>query len=690
MKIRFIGAADNHVTGSCTHFSFERKNVQFLVDCGLYQGEAHASLKNESAFPFDPADIKFVLLTHAHIDHCGLIPKLYRDGFKGSVFCTTATAEFTRLSLIDGLNFSDGLYSESDVKKIKFSCVDQRPDFGLSRHIPIDEDLFAAFTRSAHILGAVSINLSWQRDDGSRGSIVMSGDLGNNTKDNPYQPLLAGRQEPFGTPDYMVVESTYGNRIRDTDYSNYDHRLSALSSLVKEAALNRKKILIPAFSLQRTQEILFDLICIFRSSNSIGLPSEKQILPLRVIEECITQGWWPEHVNARIGQALNLASEEVQNIWKSAAIECSPDNDEEDALRFSFPTDAKVSFDDFRRLLVGYTNPLKLKLLVDSPLTLKMTGVFSAELNRRQRKNPDETLYRNRKMAERLEATSEDEVDDILKTIFPKNIGLENAVTENISVGNHKLIYYKALPKKISYSKKPVSTATKNVAPQSGDITISGSGMCAGGRILEHLPHFLISDKSVILITGYMDPGTLGGQLAELAQCLDDGSVPSFTELKIGKSVIPLNDVKAKIVNFGSYYSGHTDQAGLLEFIFTNNKLAGPDEAEKSTTVFINHGHREARFELQKVIEGHDRLEGQRLIKEVQLASSEKWYDLDAHTWLDPLPLEESIPSKMFNELLNEQKKTNQLLEKLIKAIEESSVNTLRSHQLLITSIKND
>lgn len=673
MKIRFIGAADNHVTGSCTHFSFERKNVQFLVDCGLYQGEAHASLKNESAFPFNPAEIKFVLLTHAHIDHCGLIPKLYRDGFRGSVFCTTATAEFARLSLMDGLNFADGLYSENDVKNIKFSCIDQRPDFGLSRFIPIDDDLFAAFTRSAHILGAVSIKLSWRRDDESKGSIVMSGDLGNNTKENPYQPLLAGRQEPFGTPDYMVVESTYGNRNRDTSYSNYDHRLLALSSLVKDAALNRNKILIPAFSLQRTQEILFDLICIFRSSNGIGLPSEKQILPLRVIEECITQGWWPEHVNARIEQALSRASEEEQKIWKSAAIESTSNDDEDDSLRFSFITGTKVSFDDFRRLLMGYTNPLKLKLLVDSPLTLKMTGVFSAELNRRQKKNPNETLYRNRKMAQRLEAISEEEVDEILNTIFPKNIGLENAVTENISIGNHQLIYYKAPPSKTRYSKKPVSETAKNVAPQSGDITISGSGMCAGGRIVEHLRHFLISEKSIVLISGYMDPGTLGGQLAELGQCVETGTPPSFAELRTEKFNLAIKDVKAKIINFGSYYSGHTDQTGLLEFIFTNNKEADPDKAEKSTTVFINHGHREARLGLQQAIEEHVRQDGQRVIKEVQLACSEKWYDLDAHTWLEPAIPEEGMSSKLMNDMLQEQKKTNELLAQLLQVMEQFS-----------------
>lgn len=260
MRIRFIGASDDHVTGSCTHFSYDRKAVQFLVDCGLHQGENHALFKNRQKFPFDAADIKFVLLTHAHIDHCGLIPKLYRDGFQGVVFCTTATAQLARLSLLDSVRFSSGLYSEDDVKAIQFSCVDQRPDFGLSRYIPVDDDLFVSFTRTAHILGAMSLNISWNRDDGTRGDIVMSGDLGNNTKDNPCQPLLAGRQEPYGVPEYMVVESTYGSRVRSPHFSNYLARLDALTDVIKDAAFNRGKILIPAFSLQRTQEILLDLV----------------------------------------------------------------------------------------------------------------------------------------------------------------------------------------------------------------------------------------------------------------------------------------------------------------------------------------------------------------------------------------------------------------------------------------------
>lgn len=88
MKIRFLGATDGHVTGSCTHFSYDRKNTQFLVDCGLVQGEGNDEADNGRPFPFSPCEIKFVLLTHAHLDHCGLLPKLYREGFTGRVICT--------------------------------------------------------------------------------------------------------------------------------------------------------------------------------------------------------------------------------------------------------------------------------------------------------------------------------------------------------------------------------------------------------------------------------------------------------------------------------------------------------------------------------------------------------------------------------------------------------------------------
>jgi metallo-beta-lactamase family protein len=658
MRIRFVGASDDHVTGSCTHFSYDRKEVQFLVDCGLHQGENHALLKNRQKFPFDAADIKFVLLTHAHLDHCGLIPKLYRDGFQGVVFCTTATAQLARLSLLDSVRFSSGLYSEDDVKAIQFSCVDQRPDFGLSRYLPVDDDLFVSFTRTAHILGAMSLKISWNRDDGTRGDIVMSGDLGNNTKGNPFQPLLAGRQEPFGVPEYMVVESTYGSRDRSPHFSNYLARLDALTDVIKDAALNRGKILIPAFSLQRTQEILLDLVCILESPNG-RLPANIPILPVFSIADYIAAGSWDEATNGRIKRALEGQSEELQEQWRDA-IEAREPN-ESDAPRYGFVDNAQVNFADFRSLMMGYTKPLALKIDVDSPLTLKMTSVFGAELCRRQKRTPDETLYRNRLMAERLRLSSEAEVDDKIRTIFPINKELTGI---EIPLGAH-VLRYQGLTSAKKSDHKGKKTVIRPKVPPPAHITISGGGMCEGGRVVDHLEQLLPSNQAVILITGYMASGTLGGKLAELGKCRTEGALPDFTEIQVNDTVFRLDDIRAQIIDVGGYYSGHADQSGLLQYIFTDHKLL-PEEGDKATTVFLNHGTKQSRATLKEAIEVHVPGAMERKVAKVEFADSSRWYSLDLHNWIDPPPPEPAFTDTGWDVLLAEQKRTNALLERLI------------------------
>ena len=165
MKVRFLGAI-NGVTGSCTHFKFPKTNTEFLVDCGQHQGERHSDAENHADFPFDPKNIKFIILTHAHIDHCGLIPKLCRDGFKGRVICMAATAKLTKIALFDAVKHVD-FFTVDDVKSIKFDNIDDRDDFGLSRLIPLDDDIFIGCFRTSHILGSVSVTISWKIEGGN-------------------------------------------------------------------------------------------------------------------------------------------------------------------------------------------------------------------------------------------------------------------------------------------------------------------------------------------------------------------------------------------------------------------------------------------------------------------------------------------------------------------------------------------
>lgn len=558
MQVRFIGAI-NGVTGSCTHFRFPRTNTEFLVDCGMSQGESHSAAENALDFPFKPGSLKFILLTHGHIDHCGLIPKLYRDGFKGKVLCTAATAKIAKVALLDAAKQTD-LFGPADVEKIIFDAVDERPGFGLSKFIPIDDHLFAGFTRSAHILGSVSITLSWKPDDETYRRMVLSGDVGSNTWENSFQSLMGARQAPFGYPEYILTEATYGGRVRDHQFSCFDGRMEALGKAIREAFLVGDTLLVPTFSLQRAQDLLFDIF----------------------------------HVLTRDGTEFT-----------------------------EFP----------------------INIIVDSPLAWQYSEIFGDELCRRQTHKPGETVYRNRRLVERLGLQDEEAVDGLLKKIFPKNSGKEISVP----CGIHTIRY-----------------VTQRVADEGGNkIIITGSGMCNGGPILTYLRNMICNPRAAILLTGFMAPGTPGAMIEYLSKCQEDGIPPSFDEIVFGDDAIKVADIRSRLIPMKSYYSGHADQNGLLDFIF-RVPGAKPGEERIPATVFVNHGDNKARAALRDAILGHKPQEGERQVNRVEVPlNTTAWFDLDVGDWMPP-----ETGGALISEMLAEQRRTNLLLERLIRAIE--------------------
>lgn len=267
LKMKFVGAIEG-VTGSCTWLHHTDSDTQLLVDCGIHQGDENFVWQNSQPFPFDPKKIKYVLLTHAHLDHCGLLPRLIKEGFTGAVYATQATQELTRLMLKDAGRIS-GEYSEEDVERIRWRPVDRNDDFRWGTHIvPLSSGLVMRYLRSSHILGACMFNLSWKvPKPGNPAELVdrnicFSGDIGCQSAENPYLPLMKDGHNPFpsGT-DYIVVESTYGSRVRDTQYLCADNRLARLGQAIVHTLFDKGgKVLIPAFSLHRTQELLMDLL----------------------------------------------------------------------------------------------------------------------------------------------------------------------------------------------------------------------------------------------------------------------------------------------------------------------------------------------------------------------------------------------------------------------------------------------
>ena len=272
MQIKFHGPIDR-VTGSCYELYEPISDKHFLIDCGMYQGEGNAKELNQAPFPFDPRTLDFVVLTHAHLDHCGRIPLLYKQGFTGKVYATEETRRLAILVLKDAVRCG-APYASKYVESIIFQ-EHRKALFGLP--VPVAKDLFIRFFRSSHLLGATSVTVLWGSDPrlGFRQpqrSITFSGDLGPNPEDLEQLPLLRHVMTP--TPaDYAVVESTYGGRVRPVKDHQSRSRLARLNRALREGLSRGGPVIIPAFALGRTQDLLFDLHLLFsRHIHFNGVP----------------------------------------------------------------------------------------------------------------------------------------------------------------------------------------------------------------------------------------------------------------------------------------------------------------------------------------------------------------------------------------------------------------------------------
>jgi metallo-beta-lactamase family protein len=269
MKLHFLGAA-RQVTGSM--YLLELEDYQVLIDCGTdMEREIDYSepLENKSFFPFDASLINLVVLTHAHIDHSGNIPMLYREGFEGQVLCTSPTAELAELLLIDSahlhlrrLKAAQGesrkknkqmdrllkkgdLYLEKDVE----NAVDNFVTLAFNKKFTIIPGLDLTFIPAGHLLGAAHVYFSI-KENGETKTICFSGDLGRKNYPLHIDP------QPVPQVDYLICETTYGNRIHE----DKEEPIDALAKIIKETCIDKPgRLIIPAFSVGRTQAVLFTL-----------------------------------------------------------------------------------------------------------------------------------------------------------------------------------------------------------------------------------------------------------------------------------------------------------------------------------------------------------------------------------------------------------------------------------------------
>lgn len=260
MKLKFCGAA-RCVTGSCHMIEFAGK--QFLVDCGMRQGEDTKTQYGEGDFPFNPSEIDTVLLTHAHIDHSGLLPLLVKRGFKGRIITTRATAELAGIMLPDSGHIQEQEAEYTNRKNLRAGkpqieplytaqdAVDSLKAFkaiSYNEIIQIAPGMRARFVDVGHLLGSAAIEV-WIREDEKTLKIVFSGDIG---RDN--RPILQDPQ-PIDGADYLLMEGTYGDR--DHEVREAVDKEAELANLLREGMARGGNIVIPSFAVGRTQELLY-------------------------------------------------------------------------------------------------------------------------------------------------------------------------------------------------------------------------------------------------------------------------------------------------------------------------------------------------------------------------------------------------------------------------------------------------
>lgn len=262
MNIRFLGAAQE-VTGSMHLVEVNGRRI--LLDCGLWQGKRALTYERNLNFPFDPSTIDALVLSHAHIDHSGNIPNLVKQGFRGNIWCTPATRNLSTYMLMDsgGIHEQDAeyvnkqrakqgeepitpLYTRADAQ----ACLGQFVSVGVERPFLVADGVEVAFHTAGHILGAAWVSLDIDdRESGQRRRILFSGDLGRS-----QSPLLRNPVPP-DFADVVLMESTYGDRLHG-DYADASRRLR---DVVNATVRRRGNVIIPAFAVGRTQELVYAL-----------------------------------------------------------------------------------------------------------------------------------------------------------------------------------------------------------------------------------------------------------------------------------------------------------------------------------------------------------------------------------------------------------------------------------------------
>ncbi len=264
MKLTFLGAAGT-VTGSC--YLLEHEGSRFLVDCGMFQGNKKLKENNYAPFAFNPAEIDFVLLTHAHIDHSGLLPKLVKHGFAGPIYTTSATCDLSAVMLPDSAHIQEAEVERKNRKGARAGLQPLTPIYNMQdaydtvQRLQSHEynhsfspapNITATFMDAGHILGSAMIMLEYTENDKPK-KMLFSGDLGR------YNAAIVNDPTQVEAADYLVMETTYGNRLHHDEAIDFEAKQKFLAATINDTFKRGGNVIIPAFAVDRCQDLLLEL-----------------------------------------------------------------------------------------------------------------------------------------------------------------------------------------------------------------------------------------------------------------------------------------------------------------------------------------------------------------------------------------------------------------------------------------------
>ncbi len=258
MEIKVLGAA-KQVTGSCYSLSLDEEKI--IIDCGMFQGGKDSEKLNYEPFELNPRKYQALLLTHAHLDHCGRIPVLVKSGFRGKIYTTEATKALAQIIMLDSAKIAAEDTKNENARRVEenlpartplYSVADVQDTMKLFSTVDYDEtvkvtkNISAKFYDAGHILGSASIQLTVKEKNKTK-IVVFSGDLGQNNS------ILVKKTEPITKADFVFMESTYGDRIHEPE----GKRKTELVRVIRESYKRGGKLMIPTFAVERTQELLY-------------------------------------------------------------------------------------------------------------------------------------------------------------------------------------------------------------------------------------------------------------------------------------------------------------------------------------------------------------------------------------------------------------------------------------------------